>query len=138
MVAKRALRYLQPTSNFEITYRGKGKARDVTGFSDADWGSDKDTRKSTHGYVFLINGGAVSWKCRRQTVVALSSTEAEYIGYSEAAKEAIWLHRILAEIDQRIPIDEDEDLSKWGQASASIYVDNQGEIDLANNPKCHD
>ncbi len=138
VAAKRALRYLQPTSNFGITYRGKGKARDVTGFSDADWGSDKDTRKSTHGYVFLINGGAVSWKCRRQTVVALSSTEAEYIGYSEAAKEAIWLRRILAEIDQRIPIDEDEDLSKWGQAPASIYVDNQGGIDLANNPKYHD
>ena len=46
VAAKRALRYLQPTSNFGITYRGKGKARDVTGFSDADWGSDKDTRKS--------------------------------------------------------------------------------------------
>ena len=89
MAAKRALRYLQHTSTFGITYGGAGKHRNVTVFSDADWGNDKDTRRSVYGFVFLINGGAVSWKSKRQTVVALSSTEAEYVGYSEAAKEAI-------------------------------------------------
>jgi transposase InsO family protein len=138
IASKRALRYLQHTSNFGITYGGAGKHRSVTAFSDADWGNDKDTRRSVYGYVFLINGGAVSWKSKRQTVVALSSTEAEYMGYSEAAKEAIWLHRILAEIDQRTPIHQEEEQGKWGYPPARIYVDNQGGIDLASNPKYHD
>ena len=86
-----------------------------------------------------MNGGAVSWKSRQQPIVALSTTEVEYVGYTEAAKEAIWLRRLLAEIDMREPLNEtNETESKWGQNPVTIQVDNQGGMDLAANPKHHD
>jgi len=98
-----------------------------------------DTRKSTHGYLIKIAGGAVSWKSKRQNVVALSSTEAEYICYSEAAKEAIWLRRLLAEIDLRKPLDgTNEAQSKWGTSPMIIFGDSQLAIDLSNNPRHHE
>src|SRR5437016_2179458 len=57
IAAKRAFRYLQPTSTLGITYCNTGKHRSITAFSDADWGNNKDTRKSVCGYVFMINEG---------------------------------------------------------------------------------
>jgi hypothetical protein len=107
--AQRTLRYLQKTINVGITYGGqenpavdealgKSNLTGITGFSDSDWAGDKDSRKSTSGYVFLLYGGAVSWKSTKQSVVATSSTEAEYIACSEAAKEALWIRRLHAEI----------------------------------------
>ncbi|MCO5595809.1 hypothetical protein L7F22_049859 [Adiantum nelumboides] len=59
---------------------------------------DMDTRKSTNGYVFAIAGGAVSWCSRLQKIVALSTTEVEYISATEASKEAIWLGRLAKEL----------------------------------------
>ena len=112
----------------------------MEGFSDSDWANDKDGRRSINGYVFKICGGAITWKSRKQSSVALSSTEAEYVGYSEAAKEAIWLRKILMEIDMRKPLSEEHQghHSKWGQQLTGIYVDNHGAVDLASNPKHHD
>ena len=63
----------------------------LQGFSDADLGGDFDTKKSTTDYIFTLGGTAVSWKSKLQHRVALSTTEAEYIAISEAAKEMIWL-----------------------------------------------
>ena len=92
---KRALHYTKSTVDHGITYGGQelkqGQGPTLRGYSDSDWAGDPDTRRSTNGYVFMLNGGAISWKCNRQSTVALSSTEAEYRGYMEAAKEAIWL-----------------------------------------------
>jgi hypothetical protein len=128
--------------NFGITYGGNShnnEAIQMLGYSDSDWANDKDTRKSTNGYVFLVNGRAVSWKSRQQFTVALSTTKAEYIGYTEAAKEAIWLRNLLAEIDMRQPLNETNGTySKWGQTPATILVDNQSAIDLTNNSRHHD
>jgi hypothetical protein len=65
-------------------------------YTDADWGGPPtDKRRSTSGYVFLINGGPISWKSRKQTSTALSSNEAEYMAASEAARETEWLYRLL-------------------------------------------
>ena len=69
-------------------------------FSDSDSGGDRDDRKSNSGYVFTIGGNAISWKSKKQVAVALSSTEAEYIGTSEATQEAIWLQCLLLEITE--------------------------------------
>ena len=108
IAAKRTLRYLQKTINVGITFRGqenpaiaKAIARTgtgtsptttgITGFTDSDWAGDVDSRKSTSGYVFQLYGGAISWKSTKQSVVATSSTKAEYIACSEAAKEALWI-----------------------------------------------
>jgi len=102
--AKRVIRYLQHSKDYGLVFSGK----DITTFpepvcyTDSDWAGDKESRKSTGGYVITLGGGAVSWKTKRQNVVALSSTEAEYIALSEATKEAVWLRRILREIESRI------------------------------------
>lgn len=140
---KRSLRYIKNTVNYGICYGGQNQAGEqyptLLGFADSDWAGDKDYRKSTTGYTFILNGGAVSWKSGRQQSVALSSTEAEYVAYADAAKEAIWLRRFLIEVDLREPYKEENDArSKWGQKPITIRIDNSGAFDLAHNPKHHE
>jgi hypothetical protein len=65
---------------------------DIHGFVDADWAGDMDHRRSTSRYVFNLFGGAISWMSKRQAVVALSTTEVEYMEATHASKEAVWLH----------------------------------------------
>lgn len=67
-------------------------------YTNADWAGYKETRRSTSGYVALLNGTAISWASKRQTSVAQSSCEAEYIAASEAVKEAVWIGRFLEEL----------------------------------------
>lgn len=69
------------------------------GHVDADWAGDKDTRRSTTGYIFKLFGGAISWRSKLQPTVALSSTEAEYRSTTEAGQEATWLRRLLQAFD---------------------------------------
>ena len=80
---KRIFRYLKKTMNLALKYCKDEKQ--VTGFSDADWGSDLDDRRSTCGNVFRLAGGAISWLSKKQAVVALSTSEAEYVALSLAA-----------------------------------------------------
>lgn len=65
--------------------------QELVGFLDADYSADLDKRRSISGYIFTYEGNALSWKVNLQTIVALSTTEAEYVAITEAAKEAIWL-----------------------------------------------
>uniref|UniRef100_A0A3Q7GF13 Reverse transcriptase Ty1/copia-type domain-containing protein n=1 Tax=Solanum lycopersicum TaxID=4081 RepID=A0A3Q7GF13_SOLLC len=67
----------------------------VTGYSDSDYAGDVDTRRSMTGYVFTLGGSVVSWKATLQPTVTLSTTEAEYMALTEAAKEGIWLKGLL-------------------------------------------
>ena len=60
----------------------------LKGFSNADWASDKDERKSTSGYTFTLVGGAISWCSKKQTCIALSTMEAEYVACSTVVQEA--------------------------------------------------
>ena len=76
--ANKLLRYLKHTSELGITYHHNLQF-DLVGYSDADWASDINTRRSTTGYLFMMAGGAISWKSRLQPTVALSSSEAEYM-----------------------------------------------------------
>jgi hypothetical protein len=122
---KRIFRYLRGTTNLRLTF--KGDLVYLTGYTDADWAGDPDTRRSTSGYVFNIGSGAISWSSKRQPTVALSTCEAEYVSQTEAAKEAIWLKTLL---DQLNP----EDSSP---VATIIYGDNQGAIALAKNPQFH-
>ena len=126
---KRLFRYLKGTSDYGLVIDTQGRPDILTGYTDANWGRDDD-RRSTGGYVFTFAGTAISWKSKRQATVSLSSCEAEYIAESEAAKEAIWLQRLLSQL--RV------DLS---QPSASepvtILGDNRGALALAKNPMYH-
>jgi len=96
IAAKRVLRYLKKTADFGITY--KYGESDLQGFVDADWAGSVHDRKSFTGYAFMMNGGCVSWDSRKQRTVALSSTEAEYMALSEAAKEAVYLRRLVQKL----------------------------------------
>ena len=66
-------------------------------FTNSDWAGDPDDRKSTVGYVFTLGSGPITWSCKKQSAISLSSTEAEYRGAVEASKEAMWLRQILSE-----------------------------------------
>ena len=70
----------------------------IGGYVDADFGGDVDTRRSTTGFIFSLYGGPISWRSSLQPITVLSTTEVEYIGLTEAAKEASWLKGLLTEM----------------------------------------
>eukprot|EP00253_Pinus_taeda_P035994 PITA_35994 len=69
----------------------------LVGFTDSDWVGEPDDRKSTAGYVLTLGSGPITWACKKQAAISLSSAEAEYRGAVEASKEALWLRQILSE-----------------------------------------
>jgi hypothetical protein len=94
------LRYLAGTKTLGITYSSKDATKDHNlfhGFADASFASTDDY-KSVTGYVFLSTGGVITWKLKKQTIIALSTTEAEYIALSEAGCEACWLRGLYEEL----------------------------------------
>jgi hypothetical protein len=95
--AKRALRYLKKTADYRLHFDGNDN--EIIGYTDSDWANDSADRKSQGGHVFLCNGGAISWQSRKQTLVALSTTEAEYVACSEASREARWLRQLQRDIN---------------------------------------
>ena len=121
--AKRIFRYLKGTADLALTYH-KSSDGSLIGYTDVDWAGDPEDRHSTSGNLFLMEGGAVSWLSKRQAVVALSSSEAEYIALSTATQEATWLRRLLS--DLRVPLE-----------PVTLMEDNQGAIAIARNPVAH-
>ena len=95
----------------------------MIGYVDADWGGDAKGRKSNTGYVFKYFGAPMSWASRKQSMVTLSSTEAEYIALTEAAQEALWLRRLLDDLNQDIV------------GSTLLFEDTQSCIKLLQNEK---
>ena len=93
MALKRILRYLAGTINFSITYSKTSNYHDnfniFDGFSDATY-ANHDDHKSMSGYVFSAAGGAITWKSKKQSSIALSTMQAEYVALSEAGREACW------------------------------------------------
>ena len=124
--AKRVLRYIKGTINYGLVFDGRSTKCSLIGYSDADWANDVDTRRSTSGYVFQINGSTISWSSKRQYCVTRSSTEGEYVALSHATQEVVWLRRLLNDIGE-----------KHDQPSV-MNGDNQGAIELSMNPRFHD
>jgi len=125
--AKRILHYLSGTKDYGITYRAdkpESGENHFKGYSDASYANNEDLT-SVSGYVFLMNGGAISWGSKKQTDVALSSTESEYIALADTTREAVWLCNLLKGLkyDQPKPI--------------MIYGDNSGSLAIAKNPQYH-
>ena len=75
----------------------------LNGYIDADWGGDTETGRSTSGYIFQVAGCTIFWRSTRQVIVALSSTEAKYIGMSFATQKAIWLKHLLESLKVEQP-----------------------------------
>ena len=80
---KRIFQYLRGTSDLILCYQG-GDLR-LRGYSDASWANDRDERKSTTGYAFLLSGATISWCSKKQSCIALSTMESKYVAYSAAA-----------------------------------------------------
>eukprot|EP00253_Pinus_taeda_P022864 PITA_22864 len=94
---KRVFRYLHGTSDYGLCYQrrpGLDRVFDIHGFVDANWAGDLDQIRSTSGYVFNLFGGEISWMSKKQSVVALSTTKAEYMAATHARKEAVLLQRL--------------------------------------------
>jgi phosphoribosyl-AMP cyclohydrolase len=98
---KRVFRYLRGTTSYGLCYQGRpelDRVLDIHGFVDANWAGDMDRRRSTSGYEFNLFGGAIIWMRKRHIVVALSTTEVEYMETTHASKEAVWLQRLCSGI----------------------------------------
>lgn len=122
---KRIIAYLNGTIQFGIEYRGGGSNSGLVGFSDADFASDVETRRSTTGYVFYLSNGPITWSSQRQKLVTLSTTESEYVAAATAAKEAMWLRKLL------------KSLGRSCVSTTKLYVDNQSAIRLVKNVEFH-
>lgn len=118
---KRIFRYLKGTIDHKLTYQREEQPK-LHAFCDSDWASDVDSRRSCTGYVVRLGDTAIAWNSKKQSIVALSSTEAEYIALATALQEIIWLKNLF------------DELTFVHGEPVKVYVDNQSAIQLANTP----
>ncbi|GJV54631.1 putative RNA-directed DNA polymerase [Tanacetum coccineum] len=121
---KRVLRYIKGTSSFGVCYKKNGSDQ-LVAFSDSDYAGDYDNRRSTSGYVCFLSGAAVAWSSKRQPIVTLSTTEAEFVAATTCACQVIWLRRILRHI------------GLLQEESTIVVCDNMSTIRLSRNPVMH-
>lgn len=124
MAVKWVLRYIRNTTDFKLTFTKSDKF-EVRGYCDSDYAADLDRRRSITSYVFQAGENKISWRFGLQHIVALSTTEAEYITLAEAAKEALWLRGIVGELG-------------FPQKQVEIFYDSQSDICLAKNSVYHE
>ncbi|GKF04813.1 hypothetical protein Tco_0035481 [Tanacetum coccineum] len=122
--AKRILHYISGTKNFGIWYTNVPNFM-LIGFTDSDWAGCLDTRKSTSGNLFSLGSGAVTWSSKKQETLALSSSEAEYTAVTSAARQALWLRKLLVDFDCE------------QKGATKIFCDNRSAIGMAKNPAFH-
>jgi transposase InsO family protein len=117
--AIRVLRYLNCTKEMGITYTNSGD-NELVGYVDADFAGDLDGRKSTTGFVLLLNGSAVSWCSKKQSSVSTSTVEAEFVATAAAVKEVMWMGGMLEELGVTVK-------------TVKLFCDNQGAIQHLKN-----
>jgi transposase InsO family protein len=124
---KRVFRYLKYTRSSKLTYGGDDDVLNTNLhiFCDADWASDATDRKSISGYLISMAGGAVSWSSKKQTSVALSTAEAEYMAATHVAKQVLWQRSLFTELNFEFP------------TTSTIFTDNQAAISISHHPEFH-
>jgi hypothetical protein len=124
MALMHVLQYIKGTLDYKITYGGSGNTSLTPyGYVDADYGGDRDTRRSCSGHVFFMAGGPVAWGAKYQPTVALSTTEAEYMALTRAAQQILWMYSAMSEVGFPQP------------KPVRLYGDNAGAIALTKNTK---
>jgi len=112
---KHMLTYVKGMMNYEITYKGGGDLEPI-GYINSNYAGCKDTRRSTEGNIFIIAGGLISWECKRQDMVTLSMVEVEFMAFSKATTQALWLSKYFDKVG--LPI----------TRPLKIFADNSGSI----------
>jgi hypothetical protein len=120
----RVFRYLSGTKGLKLVLGGTHS--DITGYSDADWASHMH-RHSISGFVHFVGVGAVTWSSKKQPIVTLSSTEAEYVALTHASKDILWIHKLLAELSSIFSF----------SLPTTLFCDNQGAIRLSKDATFH-
>ncbi|KAJ7971537.1 Retrovirus-related Pol polyprotein from transposon TNT 1-94 [Quillaja saponaria] len=123
--AKRILRYLRGTLDYGLFY-SSSHIIDLVGYCDSDFAGDLDDRKSTTGFVFFMGNNAISWVSKKQPIITLSTCEPEYVTATSCTCHAIWLRRLLKELQEP------------QKEATQIFVDNKSALALAKNPVFHD
>ena len=119
------LKYLISSMKFGLTFSKCSEGVKLVGYVDSNYANDRDNGKSTTSYVFTFCGSCISWKSQLQPIVALSTTESEYIALTEAFKEAMWLKGLVSEIG-------------FLKQDVVVFSDSQSAIHLCKNPVFHD
>lgn len=122
LAVKRVLRYIKGTRDYKLIFNQNKEEEKVFGYCDSDWASDTNGRRSCSGYTFLFQGASISWCSKRQSTVALSTMEAEYMSLATATQEAMWLRNLERELHFNIT-----------DAPTVINCDNQSAIKFAGN-----
>ncbi|XP_038713373.1 secreted RxLR effector protein 161-like [Tripterygium wilfordii] len=124
LAAKRVLRYIKGTSDYGLSYK-KGSVDCLVEYSDSGYGGDLEDRKSTSGYAFIYGSAPIAWSSKKQPIVTLSTTEAEFIAAAHCACQVVWMRRLLSEL-------------QCSQTDAThIMCDNSSTIKLSKNPIMH-
>ena len=126
VAAKNILKYFRRTKDKFLVYGGEEELV-VNGYTDASFQTDKDDFRSQFGFVFCLNGGAVSWKSSKQETVADSMTEAKYIVALKAAKEVVWIRKFVSELG----------VVPSASRPMDLYCDNSGAIAQVKEPRSH-
>ena len=121
----RILRYLKSAPGRGLLF-SKNEVREITGYTDSDWAGDQTDRRSTSGYFTFVEGNLVTWRSKKQKVVARSSAEAEYRGMAHGVCELLWIKQVL------------QDLGIECETSMGLHCDNKSAIEIAHNPVQHD
>jgi hypothetical protein len=124
---KHLFRYLKGTLDYKLTYSSHGSSSPklFTTYCDADHGGNPDNGRSTSGYIVKLGSGAISWSSRLQGIVALSTTEAEYVAATSAGQEILWLRNLFTELGYKF------------NSPSTLYIDNQSALSVAKNPEHH-
>lgn len=120
---KRILKYLNSTVEYKLRLSNGIKTQNLSAYADANWAEERSDRKSNSGRVIFYNGGTIGWTCQKQSFVATSTCEAEYISLSEAAKEIKWIRQLLGDMLQSV------------NKPTEIYNDNQSCLRILNEEK---
>nr|GEX14744.1 putative ribonuclease H-like domain-containing protein [Tanacetum cinerariifolium] len=119
------LRYLKGTPGHVVLFKANGHLETQV-YTDADWAGDKGNRRSTSGYFTIVGGNLVTWRSKKQKVVALSSDEAEFRGIARGLAEALWIRKLLSEIGYH------------STQTSKIMCDNKAAIQISKNLVQHD
>jgi hypothetical protein len=120
--AKKVMRYLKRTKDYMLTYR-RSDQLEITGYSDSDFAGCQDSKRSTSGYIYMLAGGAVSWRSAKQTLTASSTMAAEFIACYEASNHGIWLRNLVTGLR----------IVEGIERPLKLYCDNKSAVLYSNN-----